>query len=1297
MLNNFSAAGGNTALVLADGPTREHITPASSRDPRGSYIITVSAKSLASFRRNIGQLQSFIDNQEASHIDLPSLSYTTTARRIHYYYRAAIVVQDGEKGSASASLEEMKNAQHRPMSLEPPSIAMVFTGQGSQYTGIGSKLLATSDFFRAQIEHYCNIAVQQGFPSFRPLIDGQTSCDELSPVVVQLGLTCFQMALTRLWAHWGVRPNIVIGHSLGEYAALNAAGVLSDADTIYLVGTRATLLQQYCIIGTHSMLAVKAGKAEITPLIDGMSVEFACFNGALDTVLSGNVSDINRAHSQLKANGFAATILRLPYAFHSSQVDRILDGFEKAASDVAFLKPRIPIISPLHGCAVDKDGVFSASYLARHCREPVHFYQSLKKAEETLNSRTLCIEVGAHPLCSNMIKSTLSSTILPSARKSEDAWKVITCNVRALYVAGVAIDWDAFHQEYEASLRLVDLPSYAFDEKNFWLDYKNDWCLRKGEPMDCSPAAAVSMPSRLGTSVHRIKSQNICPTYADVVAETDFLDPLLRSIVSGHLVNGVPLCPSSLYADMAYTLGNFTYRLLEPENKSAINVRNMECLKPLLLDQMDAYQQHVVFIQIHLDLLAKTGEVLIGSDVAGHQNIHAKCSVAFEDPEQWTSQWRPISHLVHNSVKSLRANSKQERYDVVGRRVAYKLFARLVQYSHQFQGMEEVAFDAEELEGTSVVKFQSRAEDGDFTISPYCIDSVAHLSGFVLNASSDVGENQVYISHGWESMRFSRPLELSEVYHAYVKMQAQDARTMKGDVYVLNSRYEIIGMVGGLGFKAMPLSTLSAVLTSAKSSSPVKLSIKAPKHVPAYTGDLKADTWQREANKEVRLSKNLTGRQRRLLLSPTPPSPASSMGSLSSPSSIGSLSFSSIGTPITEPDSIATPISTLDANAIFHPTVSQAIDILRSTISEETCISIEELLHCSDLRSLGMDSLMTLTILAKIREKTGLSINPTLLDDNKSLAEVERALVATLPAPVKPRIDTLSSCTSTIAPLSAPSFLLQGNPRTATRNLFLLPDGSGSATSYSHLSSIDNVGLCVWGLNCPFMTSPDAFTIGIPAVAEIYVKEIQRRQPEGPYLLGGWSAGGILAFEAAKLLVSKGNTVERLILIDSPNPVDLAPMPARTFKFLDAIGIFKDRGEGSETVFFKTPAWLVPHFEACVRNLTTYDPKKIDSTCSNSRNSWAPVLRTTLIWAREGVCRNVGDPQPPPGPQGEDTRSMMWLLKDRTDFTCNGWGKLLGGRENCETFTLDRVNHFNMMKGDGAQRLSALLRKVLLV
>ena len=545
-LNNFSAAGGNSALLLEDAPLE---TKDDRRDPRSCHLVAVSAKCAASLKGNVESLLSFIDGVQHDQLLLPSLSYTTTARRIHHPHR--IMVSGSDLPEISLKLHEaIDRKDGMTRSKTAPKIAFVFTGQGSQYPGMGRQLFDSFSSFRSDLCRFDQLAQSQGFPPFRSIFTA-TGGDigDYTPLIVQLATVCLEMALARLWASWGIVPHSVVGHSLGEYAALNVAGVLSDSDCIYLVGKRAQLLQEKCNRGTHSMLAVRVSTSTIKRMLAGKKYEIACINGPEDVVLSGRSDDIQEIQKILANQHLKTNMLKVPYAFHSSQVDPILGDFQSAAQGVTFREPTIPVICPLGANVVNSSGTFGPKYLSSHCRKPVDMLGAIHSAKDTgvITDKTFIIEIGPHPVVSGMVKAALGShiTALPSLQRNKDSWPLLTLALSMLYKAGTDVMWREYHRDFRSSHTVLQLPAYSWDLKEYWMQYVNDWSLRKGNPvpeLQTQSSLQTIVPKLETTTIHKVIDETVNEKTGFITVESDIARSDLNPLVQGHKVNGIPLC-----------------------------------------------------------------------------------------------------------------------------------------------------------------------------------------------------------------------------------------------------------------------------------------------------------------------------------------------------------------------------------------------------------------------------------------------------------------------------------------------------------------------------------------------------------------------------------------------------------------------------------------------------------------------------------------------------------------------------------------------------------------------------------
>lgn len=559
VLNNFSAAGGNSCILVEDGPVHAAGSQRPRPDTRPAHVVTLSAKSQKALEANIRSMAQFLQTSDA--MFLPDLAYTTTARRAHYNFRSSYVAQTIQ--DLSKSLEQ--DAVHPPQQFRgPPKMIFAFSGQGANHAGMGKYLYDTNATFKMDLDRFDAIVQAQGFGSFLPYMRGvEEATHEASPLTVQLAHVSLQMALARLWGSWGIVPAAVLGHSLGEYAALNYAGVLSDFDVLWICGQRVKLLDTHCQAGTHTMLAVRSPQHEVAAILDGIAIEIACINSLRETVISGANEDIDLAAQQLESKGIKCNRVKVPYAFHSSQLQPIMNDFAKILDRVSLKSPAIPILSPLLSTVVKVGDDINTDYLLRQCRETVNLVGAVRAAEAAsiLDDRTHLIETGPSLVLARLMQRTMEKppTIIPSLEPKQDSWLVLSRSVAAAYRVGCNIDWAQYHRDYDHAV--VQPPSYSWDLKNYWMQYVHDWSLRKGDPLPAIKSFAEPRLEMATTCCQKIVSADFTVSNADrssslvyavlthsqgdtvhAVIESDVQSKDLRPVVGGHKVNGIAVC-----------------------------------------------------------------------------------------------------------------------------------------------------------------------------------------------------------------------------------------------------------------------------------------------------------------------------------------------------------------------------------------------------------------------------------------------------------------------------------------------------------------------------------------------------------------------------------------------------------------------------------------------------------------------------------------------------------------------------------------------------------------------------------
>ncbi|HTN85226.1 MAG TPA: acyltransferase domain-containing protein, partial [Sorangium sp.] len=405
------------------------------------------------------------------------------ARRAHFAHRIALVAEstaqaadrlgahargvDNGKGDGHGGVLSPRLAAGRA-GEEPPRPVFLFTGQGSQYAGMGRALYAAEPVFRAALDR-CGELFRGALDE--PLVavmhgDGARLDETL---YTQPALFALQVALTELWRSWGIEPWAVLGHSVGEYAAAWAAGVMDLEEAAALVAARARLMQALPRDG--EMVAVSASPERVARAIlpRAALASIAAINGPLDTVISGERGAVSAVVEELAAEGVKARRLAVSHAFHSPLMDPMLDALERAAEGVAFRAPSVLFASNLTDQALGGGAAPDAAYFRRHAREPVRFHDGLR-ALAALGA-SLFVEIGPRPTLSGMAMKALGDgamTWLPSLRRGHPEEPQILASLGALYTRGAAVRWAAL--DGGRRRRRAPLPSYPWEHQRHWLE-----------------------------------------------------------------------------------------------------------------------------------------------------------------------------------------------------------------------------------------------------------------------------------------------------------------------------------------------------------------------------------------------------------------------------------------------------------------------------------------------------------------------------------------------------------------------------------------------------------------------------------------------------------------------------------------------------------------------------------------------------------------------------------------------------------------------------------------------------------
>jgi amino acid adenylation domain-containing protein len=467
-VSSFGIGGTNAHAILEQAAVRDAV-PREADRPR--HLLALSARSGAALQalatRHHDELRARPD------VAIADYCFTANAGRRHFSHRLAITA--GSQPELRDALARYADSGPRPGSpsdgIAPPvrpRVAFVFSGQLTQYPGMGHQLYATSATFRSaldacqtvlsgELEHPLTRYLTPGDPVAASLADTRVA----QPVLFSVGY-----ALAQLWRAWGIQPDAVAGHSLGEYVAACVAGAVELGDVLPLVAERGRLMAD---LPPGAMAAVSLPEAQVLEEVGryGGLVSVAAVNGPGQVVVSGEPAAVREMMSALSARGVTITSLPARMALHSPMVEPMLPALRASLGTVRITDPKVPVVSTLTGKPLAPGQLADDGYWLRQLREPVRF--AAAAAELGNLGCTVFLEIGpSRTLTALGARAAGDSIWLPSLQQGRDDWAVMLDSVAALYTRGVSPDWTAFESGYQR--RRVTVPSYPFERQRYWID-----------------------------------------------------------------------------------------------------------------------------------------------------------------------------------------------------------------------------------------------------------------------------------------------------------------------------------------------------------------------------------------------------------------------------------------------------------------------------------------------------------------------------------------------------------------------------------------------------------------------------------------------------------------------------------------------------------------------------------------------------------------------------------------------------------------------------------------------------------
>ncbi|KAJ3839646.1 putative polyketide synthase [Lentinula raphanica] len=1281
-LNNFGAAGSNAALVLEEYAQR-------SSEPFGhALVFLVSAKDEHALEKLRLKYVDWLQSKESECVPLADIAYSMTARRQLYPYRLTVVASE-----RTQLIDDLRKAPVVASSTQPARrVVFVFSGQSSQYLGMGRTLYDTSPLFKYHIDECHAILVALGFPGILPIIlenEGILS-DSEQIEAYQAAIFSLEYALGKLWMFWGLVPTALIGHSLGEYTALVFAGVLSLRDALTLVAHRVRLMLQTCELGSTGMLAVNLHPGLVKHLLgtsDNHDLAISCYNGPNDCVVSGPVEALARFKFFLDiTKRCRSKMLAVPYGYHSVVMSSCAKALTPIAERIEIRAPNLPIASNVDGSVVRPGdaGFFNPDYFAKHCSHPVQFDDGVRTLNDAYGlSDDVWLEIGPHPTCLPMLKThnsfTPNAILVSSLKRDHDSWMTLGSTLCTLAAADVSLQRRNIFSHLPHS-RCISLPSYPFATSKYWVPYEE--------------ASALTLKSRqtspgLGFTLLHRWTQYPCSDNGYVAT---FETPIshLSDLILGHRVGGLPLCPASVFIEIILSSVELSVRHRDQFAKeSLVQIISTHFVKGLVYKE-DVPRTIVTRIALEDGRGCYSISSRVDSESSKELVMHVRGEYLLKPIPDCTAEFCQILPSLAESISYIKNPSVKA--EVFLARTTYEVvFPSVVHYAEEYHTMQSLLVVPNDFQGWASIRLPSSHYSGSFTAHPVLLDTLLQLPGFIANlqgkrqsfdgsgSNSSFNAGDVFICSEIGSFSvLAAALDDNATYSVHCEGVWLDNRTLSFNVSALKGgdSSEVVATLKGVVFRQMVLDSLRKALSLAATTGQVQVSNplpvlnqppihsrarshSSPPNFVNVVGELRSrvldaiaetcgvpreqvtiDTALDSLGIDSLMLIELSGKLQ--FLSSKIHLELQTLYSCRTVADIVRKCSSVLGLGNPPPLTIVAPSTTCAESEPSSPTSTLVTEdgLLEGVAPRaegyfdvkkiiSTALSISETFEDdTDLETLGLDSLASIEVLHALQIHFGRQLPNDFFRQCRTVAAIQAHF---RPGPIQRRSFVLQSPPKEAVQARLIGTLRLGtNPvRVQTDNrmntpIFFIHDGSGLVNYYDKVESLHRD---VWAIYNP------KFLLALPwnsikDMATSYADHISALSPK-TILLGGWSFGGVVAYEVALQLAKRGINTKGIILIDAPNPIGHVPLSDTLIKTIAKY----DRKTGPVEI----GKLVQKQFAMNAQLLSAYDPHETKGVCP-------PIgfLRSESGYAVEGV-----------------TDIPMWLA-DRSDSTnvVTGWSTL---------------------------------------